>query len=100
MLDKLTINHFSRHLNETFSLRLEGPESLTLALIDVAPLGTPPEDTTARQAFSVIFRGPEQPILQQQIYDIAHADFGTLTLFLVPLGPDRTDGIRYEAVFT
>ena len=100
MLDKLTIDHFSRHINETFILRIEGMDSFDIELIEVSPLGAAQEDASTRQAFSVIFRGPAQPIFIQQIYNVVHADLGELALFLVPLGPDRTGGIRYEAIFT
>lgn len=100
MLDQLTIDHFSKHVSESFTLCIEGMDSFTLELIEVSPLGSTPENSTMRQAFSVIFRGPAQPILIQQIYSVTHKDMGELTLFLVPLGPDRTGGVRYEAVFT
>ena len=100
MLDKLRVDDFSRHVNEPFSLPLEGMDSLALELVEVAPVGAPPADGSLRQAFSIIFRGPGQPVLPQQIYSVTHPTLGTLSLFLVPLGPDRSGGIRYEAVFT
>ena len=92
MLDQLTIDHFSTYVNETFTLHFEGMDSLSLELIEVSPLGAAPENSTTRQAFSVIFRGPAEPILIQQIYNVVHAQLGELMLFLVPLGPDRTGG--------
>ena len=100
MLDRLTIDHFSKRVNETFALHIEGMDAFTLELIEVSPLGSAPADTMLRRAFSVIFRGPAEPVLLQQIYHLTHAEMDDLTLFLVPIGPDRTGGIRYEAVFT
>lgn len=50
------------------------------------------------EPFSLLFRGPRQPILPQSIYDLAHPDLGTLKIFLVPVQPSG-DGAEYEAIF-
>ncbi|MBV9336790.1 MAG: hypothetical protein JO243_12975 [Solirubrobacterales bacterium] len=51
-----------------------------------------------RSPFSLIFRGPLEPLLPQGIHRLEHGQLGTLDLFLVPIGPDQA-GMRYEAVF-
>ena len=102
MLDQLKATDFSAHLNQIFQLQLEDSESLQLELIDVSLLGSEdpdPEDPERRRGFSLMFRGPQSPLLIQQIYGLEHEAMGHLDLFLVPLAPDR-EGARYEAVFT
>lgn len=98
MLANLTIDDFLAHLNQTFQLALDDTSSLVLELVEANKLGRQP-DEGRRHAFSIIFHGPAEPLLPQQIYRLNHAEMGSLDLFLVPLGPTRT-GLRYEAVFT
>lgn len=55
-------------------------------------------------AFSIIFRGPQTPFIEQGTYrlEIGTADAANraeLELFLVPVGHDA-NGCLYEAVFT
>ena len=107
MLDKLTIENFSKHLNNKFQIQFETGEGEEVAqstfeaeLVEVSQLGEKPEDEEQRQSFSVIFRGPSEPVLSKQhICKISHDEMGQLDLFLVPIGPDKT-GMLYEAVFT
>jgi hypothetical protein len=56
-------------------------------------------DGRPRTPFSLVFRGPLQPVMPQRTYRIEHADLGELDIFLVPIGRDP-QGVRYEAVFT
>ena len=98
MLDRLTSQDFSAHLNQPFCIREQSMEPLDATLIEVTELGANSEDA-ARQAFSIILRVPKEIVLPQSIYRVEHAALGALDLFLVPLGPDN-EGMRYEAVFT
>lgn len=55
-------------------------------------------------AFSIVFRGPQAPFIEQGTYRLEIGAGGAenrdeLDLFLVPVGQD-TDGRLYEAVFT
>jgi hypothetical protein len=100
MLNKLTHSDFAAHLNQTFRIHLESIPPLEAELIDVAPMGSEPQDEGGRWAFSIVLRGPREPVLPQQIYPVEHEQMGTLDLFLVPLGPDKEGNIKYEAVFT
>ena len=99
MLKQLTHKSFSPYIDQTFHVKL-GEDTLEFTLLEAVPIGSDPQDGK-RHPFSVMFLGPAEPILPQRIYDVEHAEMGSLSLFLVPLGPDKTaQGIRYEAVFT
>lgn len=52
-----------------------------------------------RAPFSLVFRGPVEPLLPQATYALRHAGLGVTEIFLVPFARDA-DGVRYEAIFT
>lgn len=105
MLERLTIEEFSKHINHKFHIQFESEDGgddtgmLEVELVEVSPLGENQKDEDQRQSFSVIFRGPGEPVLPQRIYSLEHKGLGQLDLFLVPLGPENDD-MLYEAVFT
>ena len=102
-LAELTIDDFKPALDQTWAIELPDGTAVEAVLSQVAALGAPPQPGGAltRQAFSLVWRGPQQPILPQQIYRLSHPDFAPLELFLVPIGPDpHTKAMCYEAVFT
>lgn len=99
MLETLTPDDFQAHLDETFSVPVEGGTSFPLELAGVEILGGSAAGSTIRKPFSLLFLGPPQPILPQRIYRLDNAALGTLEIFLVPLGP-QAGRMRYEAVFT
>lgn len=101
MLDKLNKADFSQHINESFRIFNEPFGQVDSKLIEVSCLGNgSPEDKgeEERSSFSIVFLGPNEPVLTQRIYPIEHDVMGHLDLFLVPIGPNA-DGMRYEAVF-
>jgi hypothetical protein len=101
VLDKLTSQDFSPHLNQKFRLCGDASGPLEAELIEVTDLPGDPADLkggTRRQPFSIVLVGPAEPVLQQSIYRIEHEKLGPLDLFLVPIGPNDK-GMRYEAVF-
>jgi len=101
MLDLATVTHdkFEACLNQDFALEREDAPPLALRLAQVEVRGTFDPRIHKRQAFSLIFQGPIDPVMPQRIYSLHSAALGGLELFLVPIGPHQ-DGMRYEAVFT
>jgi hypothetical protein len=98
MLETLNADSFTAHQGSTFRIAFEDHDPVDLEMVEVRGLkGDRREDQ--REPFCVLFRGPMEPLLAQQIYPLDHADLGRLELFLVPVGPDD-QGQRYEAVFT
>jgi len=51
-----------------------------------------------REPFSLLFKGPEEPFLEQHMYALYHNKLGRFELFLVPVG-HVPGGYQYEAVF-
>ena len=96
MLQGFGIATFSERIGETFRLR-DGTEApLELVLIEARGL---PGRAAGREPFSIVFRAPAEPVLEQRIRRLEHDELGAFELFLVPIGPDEA-GMRYEAVFT
>jgi hypothetical protein len=104
MLDQLTVSDFFGHVNALFRIRLGSGESIDLELIEAKTIGErrrPDLPGIGRQqAFSLIFRGPRDRLLPQQIYPIEHPTRGAIGIFLVPLGPEGdSNGLHYQAIF-
>lgn len=72
------------------------PESITLVLESATSIGPWPG---GRDPFSLVFRGPREPLLAQATYRLEHAALGPLEIFVVPNASDAS-GTRYEAIFT
>ena len=88
---------FNSCIDQPFALELDDA-SVLLTLVSVDRLGNS-ASVNDRDVFSVIFRGDNDRVLQQQIYRISNDTLGEMDLFIVPIGPDE-QGMRYEAVFS
>lgn len=96
-----TYDDFADRVGEQFRVGLDDGHELVLVLAGVtvsAEAGGSGPDGATRQQFSLLFRGPAQPVLTQATWDLQHDEIGGLALFLVPLAPDA-EGARYEAAF-
>ena len=102
MAETLTVDDFAGHLDEPFAIDLgtdfPGLEPLVLTLIMAKPIETSQDLGERRAPFSLVFRGPGEPVLAQRLYALDNETLGRLEIFLVPIGPDD-EGMRYEAVF-
>ncbi len=97
----LTRATFAPHVGDTFHIHAFPPDTLPVTLIAVNELtarALPPVASPQKESFSLVFRGPQAPQLEQGIYDFTHGEIGAFALFIVPIGA-TPDGIRYEAVF-
>jgi len=103
MLETFTRDTFAPHLDQRFQLEHPGG-MVEIELVELTDLSSktspqPPPQRVKRVPFSIVFRGPRDPILVQQIFKLSHSRLGEFELFLVPIGRDA-NGTRYEAVFT
>ena len=98
-LGDLTHEQFDSCVSQPFQVGTEDADPVILELVQVEKKSVYDSDIHKRQAFSLIFRGPMEPVLAQMTYPLRHETFDELALFLVPIGPDK-EGMCYEAVFT
>jgi len=97
MLESFTAETFAVLVGDEFRVHDGAERVYVFRLAAAVPTGLAP--ASGREPFSILFRGPWDPILPQRIYSVEHAELGRFDLFLVPLEPDDS-GARYEAVFT
>ena len=97
----LTFDLFEGRVGEQFVVSGDGMPPLPMELAEATESthagGTGPEGQQRLQ-FSLVFRGPSEPVLPQAIYGLDHDALGHLDLFLVPIGP-AGDAMRYQAAF-
>jgi hypothetical protein len=102
MPDLLALADFTPHIGSSF--RLLDVSGVTLVLSHakaIAPMkaGGRPQSFGGREPFDLIFLGPSEPILPQQIYRMETEGMGAVEIFIVPIGP-QDGGIGYQAIFT
>jgi hypothetical protein len=98
MLEQFTIETFRPLVGRTF--RVEGEDArLELELVSADELGKRGDAQRPRAPFSLVFRGPAEPVLPQQIYRFENDALSAFEIFIVPIGPDAA-GMQYEAVFS
>jgi hypothetical protein len=97
----VSFDQFSGRVGQTFEVAGADGEPIETQLVEAVESdragGTGP-DGQPRLQFSLVFRGPVEPLLRQATYGVDHPEVGHLEIFLVPIGPDGA-GMRYEAVF-
>ena len=102
MLETFTLETFQPLVGERFEIAAdESSIDVVLAEANATQADGEPDAPNggARRPFSIVFRGPLEPILPQRIYPFRQDKLGSFELFIVPIGPDD-DGMRYEAVFS
>jgi uncharacterized protein DUF6916 len=92
-----TFEGFAPFLNATFSVELEA-STVEMTLVQ-ATKGKPQDGEGLRkEPFSLVFKCASPVILPQKLYPFRNSDFGSMDIFIVPVGREP-DGIVYQAVF-
>jgi hypothetical protein len=92
---------FAPAIGDIFALDHDD-DRLELELIDARPIEADSPAAGAdgvRTPFSLLFRGPPEPILPQRTYPLGHDEIGALQIFIVPVGLTAA-GVEYQAIFT
>lgn len=89
---------FEKNVNTNFRIELDSHKPVELKLISVTPRVNEPHEQAGMERFSVIFSGPPDFFLPQQIYRVVHPDMGEFEVFLVPIAQEA-NGFKYEAVY-
>ena len=94
-LEDLNAKLFREQLNSLFKVQHEPTGTIALELIDVVENDPSPK----MELFSLQFRGPFRPRLDQQTHRLEHEKLGDFEIFLTPVSADQQNGTIYEAVF-
>ena len=98
MSEILSHERFEKCHDQIFAAT-DGDSQLDLRLIRVEAKEGASPPPGSRVPFSLLFRGPLEPVLPQHLYSLANDHIGIVEIFIVPIGPDD-EGMRYEAVFS
>ncbi|WP_022834974.1 DUF6916 family protein [Salisaeta longa] len=99
MSQQLVRSDFAPHTDTSFKV-VSDQGVLTLTLRSIEDLGREASDASSSEhQFSLLFEGPEAPVLQQQTCRLKHAEMGELALFLVPVQGGGAKQRYYEAIF-
>ena len=98
-MDYLKYSTFSGLIGETFKIRLDPSESITVKLIEAVERGDQKGKGSFKrqECFSILFQGPVDKSLAQGTYQFHHQRTNDFALFIVPIGVDDS-GCHYEAV--
>ena len=99
--ESFNLASFAPLLGDRFQLVLGGSEIVDLILVeaDGGRRGSDADaDGAGRPPFSLVFRGPLEPVLPQRIYGFRNETLGSFELFIVPIGP-AGEAMQYQAVF-
>lgn len=94
-LRDMTAEDFSKMEGSVFTVTSIDTK-LDLELIEVKKLGSGERNGGA---FSLLWQGPSEPVLQQATYCVSQAAIGSHDVFLVPVA-EKEAGYQYEAIFT
>jgi hypothetical protein len=98
MAEHLTEAQFAEQLNTKFRVLIEAPRPVELELVEVKGWRSGTEEARGMERFSVLFKGPADILMPQNIYPLEHEQLGRFDIFLVPVGRDESS-FNYEAVF-
>src|SRR5215472_10915264 len=94
-LDNLNASIFREQQNSQFKVHQDSNAPMMLELVDVVENDLSPK----MELFSLHFRGPFSPRLDQRTHRLAHEKLGEFEIFLTPISADQQSGTIYEAVF-
>ena len=99
-LSDLGYAQFSAVAGSTFQVSIGEGEPVPLKLVEVEQRKQRGRDgAECGESFSLLFAGPKNRFLPQQLYSFAHETMGRFPLFIVPVGQDAAT-FHYEAVFS
>jgi hypothetical protein len=103
-LEQIRFSTFAARVNTVFQVQRSSGLTVGLQLAEVRPTplfaGTRANAEDARnERFSLLFRGPLQPPLEQGSYWFEHEGIGRFAIFIVPIGSTDTGHCYYEAIF-
>lgn len=96
----MTKVEFATHLHQPFQLQFNPLLTMSLALEavhDTTTVAVEPKLQEDTHSFSVIFQGPQQPVLPTRTYQLSHPRLGKMNLLLVA-HERRQTGMCYKAV--
>jgi hypothetical protein len=97
-LDEISFARWTELVETLFVLRPGSAKPVELMLVSAVRGSDISTHKGKTENFSLIFRGPDNRPLPQQMYVFEHSQLGRFDLFIVPTGRNA-EGREYEAIF-
>jgi hypothetical protein len=100
-LEQLRFESFAGLVKTNFRVWVSEQDALSLELTEITTpsvVSTGGPNGPKYENFALLFRGPADRLLAQQIYLFESPQIGRFELFIVPVSRDP-DGARYQATF-
>ena len=100
-LEQIHFEAFAAAVKSVFRVETAENQALDLELSEVtAPRYSAQGGNSGskHESFALLFTGPANPLLSQQMYWFESSTIGRFELFITPIGRDA-NGARYEAAF-
>jgi hypothetical protein len=100
-LDQLNFEVFAKLVKTRFHVWMDAQNTLDLELSEITPprvVSTAGAKHLAYENFALVFLGPADRLLPQQMFWFESAAIGRFELFIVPISRDQ-NGTRYQATF-
>ncbi len=97
MSDPLEHTTFSPYVHDLFRTEWSGGE-VEIELDEVEPHPGGAIGGSPREPFTLIFLGPRDTMLPEGMYTLAHADLGTVEIYLIPIA-SMGDRQAYQSIF-
>jgi hypothetical protein len=85
---------FDEQIKTKFRVKGNPASAVELELIE-----TTDKSRTGMRAFTLILKGPREPVLEDNSYEMKHPELGTLWLFISPYKQTK-DAAYYDVQFT
>ena len=93
----LSMTAFKSVLGTSFLFNHEAAK-VKVTLVDVGNLASRKQAAAGKEGFSLLFRGPQDLVLEQDTYLIEHEQLGMFSFLVVPVRTKDTRAPYYEAV--
>lgn len=103
--DPFSFDAFSSQVNTIFAVHAAPGRVVRLKLVEAsmdrprAQLGRRPPPDADNEKFSIVFSGPRNELLPQEIFTLEHPKLGRMDLLLVPIFTRNPQKMDYEVVF-
>ncbi len=95
MIKELTKASFDPHKKSKFKVYPEGKDVVELELVDVTE-----KIKKHTASFSLMLKGPKEPVIEQGTHKFKHAKMGEVNLFVVPIITEEENEMRYQVIFS
>jgi len=93
MSKRLHHSDFEPHLKNSFKVHSQELGSVNVILAEAVS-----RNRQGMESYSLIFKGPKEPVLKQMTYKITNNKMGDFRLFLVPINSNTQGGMLYQSV--